>query len=101
MRHAELFYSGQICILFLDLSRGSLHRYSRMKVFVTCGGTQLCQINVVNFWDSPLAQSQSLRPPEWWSHNVIPRAEGRPQYQHKEASLNGVRQNRMRRGLRH
>src|SRR5882672_4157928 len=31
MRHAELFYSGQICILFLDLSRGSLHRYPRMK----------------------------------------------------------------------
>src|SRR5437879_8218241 len=71
MRHAELFYSGQICILFLDLPRGSLHRYSRMKVFVTCGGTQLCQINVVNFWDSPLAQSQSLRPPEWWSHKGV------------------------------
>src|SRR5882724_13726071 len=47
-----------------------------------CGGTQLCQINAVNFWDSPLAQSQSLRPPEWWSHKVIPRAEGRRQYQH-------------------
>ena len=28
-----------------------------------CGGTQLCRINVVNFWDSPLAQSQCLRPP--------------------------------------
>ena len=27
-----------------------------------CGGTQLCQINAVNFWASPLAQSQSLRP---------------------------------------
>src|SRR5258706_9056928 len=31
MRHAELFYPGQICILFLYRSRGSLHGYPRMK----------------------------------------------------------------------
>src|SRR5882724_2947800 len=61
-----------------ELAGGDACRHA----FLTCGATQLCQINAVNFWDSPLAQSQSLRPPEWWSHKVIPRAEGRRQYQH-------------------
>src|SRR5258707_15064181 len=58
-----------------------------------CGGAQLCRINVVNFWDSPLAQSQCLRPQAWWSHKVTPRAAGRRRYRHKQASLNGGRRN--------
>src|SRR6266481_6551869 len=62
----------------------------REGVFV-CGGTQLCRINVVNFWGSPLALSQCLRPPAWWLHKVIPRAAGRRRYRHKQASLNGGR----------
>ncbi len=60
---------------------------------VTYGGAHLCQINVVDFWDSPPAQSQCLRPPAWWLHKVIPRAAGRRRYRHKQASLNGGRRN--------
>src|SRR5258708_4214361 len=54
-------------------------------VLVTYRGTQLCQINVVNFWESPPAQSQCLRPRAWCLHKEIPRAEGRRQYRHKQA----------------
>src|SRR4029077_20043807 len=68
-----------------------------LRVFVNFGGTQLCQVDAVNFWDSPLAQSQSLRPRAWCLHKAIPRAEGR---RHKQPSLKGGRRNQSSLGFR-
>src|SRR6266481_1254166 len=82
----SIYRSVQRIIAQLASRRGSEGAF-------VCGGTQLCRIIVANFWDSPLAQSQCLRPPAWWLHKVIPRAARRRQYRHKQASLNGGRRN--------
>src|SRR4029077_2677492 len=61
-RQPQLFYSRQICIPFLLSAQGIIAQ------LLTCtrqAGAQLCPINVVNFWGSPLAQSQSPRPQAW------------------------------------
>jgi len=70
--HAWIVLFRTKIILFLDLPKGSLHGYSRMEESLGQLARSAAMSNQRRqFWDSPLAQWQSQRPPGWRLHKVI------------------------------